>query len=148
MIWQRIERTAEVKRGDKLLLRFDVDFAGQTAARKIAEFIARYNAERPLTISRFELTGNPVYDPVNGTLNLFVTVRGTPLVAIISALLPLFIVVGVSVIFRDAFLQVITQDVGPAIRDLTQPVGTGLGVGLALAGIVAGAWLLGAIELR
>ena len=139
----------ELKAGDRVFMRFNASFLGESISKKLADFVSRYNTEKALRVFDWELEGNPVYDPIAGTVNMIVRVHGT---------LPAGIVIGIVAIGVAAFLfltlreaRLIFSATAGGIADIGQgfkAVGEGLGFGLALAGVVAAAFVLGWLDLR
>ena len=127
----------ELKAGDRVFLRFN---ATTVLGRPIAQLINAWASQfESLRVRDFELEGFPVYDPVAGTVNMIVRVHGTPLHVVIA------IIVGIGIlglVLREA--RLILSATAGAIED----VGKGVSVGLALAGVVAAAFVLGWLDLR
>jgi hypothetical protein len=99
-----------------------------------------------LRVREFELEGFPVYDPIAGTVNMIVRVHGTPVHVVVA------IIVGIGIlglVLRD--FRLILSATASTIESTGQGVEkalTGLGVGLAVAGVVAAAFVLGWLDLR
>lgn len=129
--------------GTRLLLRFRANFLGASAQRKIADFLSEARADRGgIVAGRYQVEGATV-DPRLGTLNVLVRVRGTPAHLIILSVAALLGVVAIVATFDSGFKEILTATAG-AIED----TGKGLGVGLAFAGALAAAFVLGFLDLR
>lgn len=150
MAFVAISGNPELKAGDRVLLRYNVNFLGQNVQRKISDFLSEARADRGgLAAGHFQVEGATI-DPTIGTLNVLVRVRGTPLVAIVLGLAIIAAAVFVVMQLRDAFLEVVSA-VGSAVESVgsgVEATGQGLGVGLAVAGVVGAAFLLGFLDLR
>lgn len=133
----------DLKRGDRVFLRFGVTSTlGRPIASLLNDFFSRFEAAR---VSDFELEGFPVFDPVAGTVNMIVKVHGTPLHLIVLIILSF----AAFLVLSDA--RLILSSTASAIQSVgggVQSVGEGLGFGLAAAGVVAAAYLLGFLDLR
>lgn len=136
MALQQISESAVLKAGDRVLIEFKTGALGDTANRLIAGLIARYNQERAIRAFAFELQGNPVYNPATQTLNFLVLVRGTPLLAIVAAIVGVGAAIGIVLFFHRASLVV-----GRGVSEGAEMAGAGLGIGLALAGLGVAAFL-------
>ncbi len=154
MAFKRLSRDAQLSKGDLVLLRYEVPFIPGSVQRQIASFVARFNQEKPIQLFDYELAGNPVFNPADGTLNVLVRVQGTPLLAIIVPLATILAIVFGAVLLKDALLVVVEEtgeaigDIGEGFKEFEEKTGKGLGIGLAVAGIVAGLVAVGAINLR
>ncbi len=133
----------ELQRGDRVFLRFNVTTTlGQPIATLLNDFFSKFESAH---VSDFELEGFPVFDPVAGTVNMIVRVHGTPLVYVVLIILSF----AAFLLLREA--RLILSATASAVKSAGEGVEnalSGLGVGLAVAGVVAAAFLLGWLDLR
>ncbi len=80
----RLSTNAALSPGDRVFLRFKVNFAGQTVATILNRLASDFGVGQ---FGHFFLEGFPVWDPVGQTINMIVRVTGTPLLLIIQLII-------------------------------------------------------------